>query len=248
MNKQNQYSDEHINAYIDSELDNDERTRLLFDEQQDAALAQRINDARMLKEKVQLVYSDLPANNTAKKPFSCTAFISRQKSLVAGVVILITAAVLLLPALLNNDDLMLEKQLIKNTLTVAPETIRAVVGTNKQIVINISQYQAQHFEIAIEQIETLLQQHRNDRSFNIEIVASKNGLKALDTKTSLHADRISLLAEQFSNLEVVACAKSMANLAAAGNPVQLMKSIMITPSATQQAAKRMSEGWMYLKL
>ena len=59
MNKQNQYSDEHINAYIDSELDNDERTRLLFDEQQDTVLAQRINDARILKEKVQLAYSDL---------------------------------------------------------------------------------------------------------------------------------------------------------------------------------------------
>ena len=46
MNTQSQYSDEHINAYIDSELDNEERARLLFDEQQDTSLAQRINDAR----------------------------------------------------------------------------------------------------------------------------------------------------------------------------------------------------------
>ena len=51
MNKQSQYSDEHINAYIDGELDNDERAHLLFDEQQDTALARRINETRMLKEK-----------------------------------------------------------------------------------------------------------------------------------------------------------------------------------------------------
>ena len=51
MNKQSQYSDEHINAYIDGELDNNERAHLLFDEQQDTALARRINETRMLKEK-----------------------------------------------------------------------------------------------------------------------------------------------------------------------------------------------------
>ncbi|MFV9615980.1 MAG: hypothetical protein ACNYZG_08490, partial [Gammaproteobacteria bacterium] len=233
MKNQNQYSNEHINAYIDGELDSDERALLLFDEQEDSALAQRINDARMLKEKVQLVYSDLLVNDTAKKTFSCTAFVCKQKSLVASLIVLITATVLLLPTFINNDDLILAKQLIKNTPPVAPETIRTAVGTNKQLVINISQYQAQHFDIAIEQIETLLQQHRNDKSFSIEIVASKNGLKALDAKTSLHADRISLLAEQFNSLDVVACAKSMTDLAASGDPIQLMKSIIITPSAAQ---------------
>ncbi|MDX2504364.1 MAG: hypothetical protein QNL62_07800 [Gammaproteobacteria bacterium] len=176
MKNQNQYSDEHINAYIDGELDNDERALLLFDEQEDTALAQRINNARMLKEKVQLAYSDLSANNIAKQPFSCTAFVCNHKSLVAGLIVLITAAVLLRPAFINNDDLILAKQLIKNTQAIAPETIDTTIGTNKQIVINISQYQPQYFDVAIDQIETLLQQHRNDKSFSIEIVANKNGL------------------------------------------------------------------------
>lgn len=113
---------------------------------------------------------------------------------------------------------------------------------------NINQYQAQNFDTTIEHIEALLQQQRADQSFNIEIVASGNGLKALDVKTSLHAERISQLANKFDNLDVVACTKSMTSLAAAGNPIQLMKSIMITPSAAEQVAKRMSDGWMYLKI
>ncbi len=65
---------------------------------------------------------------------------------------------------------------------------------------------------------------------------------------SFYAERISQLANQFNSLNVVACAKSMADLATSGDPIQLMKSIMITPSAAQQVAKRMSEGWIYLKL
>jgi len=161
---------------------------------------------------------------------------------------LITALALLLPAFINNDKLILAKQLINNTNPVAPETIGTTIGTNKHVVINISQYQAQHFEVAIAQIETLLQRHRNDKSFSIEIVANKNGLKALDTETSLHADRISLLAEEFNNLKVVACAKSMADFAADGHPIQLMQSIIITPSAAQQVAKRMGDGWMCMKI
>ena len=248
MNIQNQYSDEHINAYIDSELDNDERTRLLFDEQQDTALAQRINDARILKEKVQLAYSNLLETGTTKKTFSCTAFVSKQKSLVAGLIILLTATALLLPTITNNEDVILARQLIKKTLPIAPDAISKTIGTHKQVVINISQYHPQQFDATITNIEALLLQHRADKSFTIEIVANKNGLKALDTKTSLHAERISQLAKQFNSLNVVACAKSMADLAAAGDPIQLMKSIMITPSAAQQVAKRMSEGWMYLKL
>ncbi len=153
-----------------------------------------------------------------------------------------------MPTITNNEDVILARQLIKKTLPIAPDAISKTIGTHKQVVINISQYHPQQFDATIANIEALLLQHSTDKLFNIEIVANKNGLKALDTKTSLHAERISQLAKQFNSLNVVACAKGMADLAAAGDPIQLMKSIMITPSAAQQVAKRMSEGWMYLKL
>jgi len=52
MNIERDYSDEHVNAYIDGELDVDEHAQLLQDEQRSNTLAQRINDIRMLKEKV----------------------------------------------------------------------------------------------------------------------------------------------------------------------------------------------------
>ena len=51
MNTQDSYSDEHISAYIDGELDKEERARLLFSEQEDEALARCINEARIMKEK-----------------------------------------------------------------------------------------------------------------------------------------------------------------------------------------------------
>ncbi len=248
MNTQNQYSDEHINAYIDGELDVDERARLLYDEQQDDLLAKRINDARILKEKVQLAYSDLTLKQSGKYATTCSTFANQHRLLVAGFSILFIAVALLLPALMNNNDIALAKQLIKNTPIISASAIEENIGTHKKIVINLSQYQPDIFDDTLNNIEKLLLQKRNDKSFNIEIVAHGKGLKALDTDTSAHAQRITLLTYKFDNLKLVACAKSLADLATSGQPVKLMKSIMLTPSAAEQIAKRTGEGWLYLKL
>lgn len=248
MKQQNKYSDEYISAYIDGELDNDERARLLFDEQTDTALAQRINETRMLKEKVQLTYLDVKNTKDRKKSFSCTAFVSRHRALAASLLILTAVSAMLTYNMSTKNNLMVAKQLIANTQAISAKTISDVIGDHKRIIINVSQYHPQNFDETIEHLEILLQQHNNDKLFNVEIVANKQGLKALDTETSTHAEGINQLAKQFNNLQVIACAKSLAKLAADGDPIQLMKSIMITPSAAQQVAKRTTEGWLFLKI
>jgi len=248
MKKQNFYSDEHISAYIDGELDSDERARLLFEEQQDPELAQRISDSRVLKEKIQLAYSDFASQKNTKKAFNCTNFVSKQRSLVAGIAVFAIAAALLLPFIMDNHEVVVARHLIKDTQVISPDRISTAVGNNKQIVINLSQYQPENFDATIDHIEALLSQHNSDNAFSVEIVANKNGLKALDTKTSIHAERISLLAKRYDNFDVVACMKSMADLAESGNPIKLMKDIMLAPSAAEQVAKRMADGWIFLKL
>jgi len=249
MNKQHFYSDEHINAYIDGELDSEERTALLFDEQHDTELAQRISDARALKEKIQLAYADLaPQRGRTKKTFNCTKFANKQRTLVASIAILTIAATLLLPFIMDKHEVVVARHLIQNTQAISADKISAAVGNNKRVVINLSQYQPETFDATINHIETLLSRHNSDNAFSLEIVANKNGLKALDTKTSIHSERISLLAERYDNFDVVACMKSMADLAESGNPIKLMKDIMLAPSAAEQVAKRMGDGWIFLKL
>jgi len=192
MREKKQYSDEHISAYIDGELDNEERARLLFDEQQDGELAQRISDARALKEKLQLAYADIAPQKTERTPFNCSRSVKGQQSLVASIAALIITAAFLIPFFINHHDVTLAKNLIKTTKAISSDKISTVVGHNNQVIINLSQYQPEKFDTTIRHIEALLVQHGNDELFRVEIVANKNGLKALDTKTSAHAERISL--------------------------------------------------------
>jgi len=247
MKQHNTYSDEYINAYIDGELDSEERACILFDEQTDDELAQRINETRMLKEKIQLTYSDITKKENEKRSFSCTAFSSRHRSFVAALLLFSVIATILTYNMRSNDELIAAKRLINNTQAIPAIAINTAVGDHEHVIINISQYQPKKFGETISSIETLLK-NKNSTSFKLEIVANKQGLKALDTETSMHAERISQLTARFDNLKVVACAKSLAKLAAEGNPIQLMKSIMITPSAAEQVAKRTGAGWLYLKI
>ena len=248
MSQRNEYSDEHISAYIDGELDNDERARLLFDEQEDAALAQRVNEVRMLKEKIQLAYPELPDKNATKTSFNFTTFTHHHRTLVASLFILTAVSAMFTYNMSKDDNLILAKQLIKNTQPISANSINDAIDTHKHVVIHVSQYDPRNFTEIVNHIETLLYQRNNDKSFSIEIVANGRGLKALDIETSIHAERISQLAKQFNSLEIVACAKSLAQLAEEGDPIQLMKSIMITPSAAHQISKRINEDWFYLKV
>lgn len=244
MNKRTLYSDEHINAYIDGELDNDERAILLTDEQNDEILSRRINKARTLKEKVQLAYADVTQPTPAKTPLRCTTFIRENSSLAAVFLISFITLLATFYNYQNNNAIQHAKQLIASSTTVLPQQLNHTIGDHKKIVLNITKYQPALFGDLLQELELLLSQ--ND--IHIEIVASNNGLKMLDEKTSLHAKNILSLKNKFDNLDIVACAKSMSTLLKSDNPVQLIKSIMTTPSAAQQVAKRTRQGWLFIKI
>jgi len=248
MNIKNKYSDEYISAYIDGELDNEERARLLFAEQEDTVLARRINEARIMKEKVQLAYMELAKDNSQNKTIKCSVYINQHRSLVAGFALLIGIAALLTSYVYRPDDLARANQLMSNTQPLIATSIADTIGKHDRVVIHVSQYREEIFGSVIDEIEALLYQHGSDKKLSIEIVANKQGLKVLDADSSKFAQRLELLTSQFDTLKVVACAKSMAQLASKGDPVKLMKSILTTPSAAQQVARRTSAGWMYIKV
>ncbi len=248
MSEQHSYSDEYINAYIDGELDSDERARILFDEQNNEALAKRINEKRMLKEKVQLAYMPFSQGKTERKVAVCANFINRHRALVAGFLVFVLASLVLAYNITTGRNLEMAKQLIKNTPAIPAYSISTAVGGNEQVVLNVSRYRPETFSETLKTIEALLEQHRGDDRFALEIVANGQGLKALDVDTSLHAGKLRQLTQQFDNLEVVACAKSLAKLAAEGDTIQLLQGIMLTPSAAEQVARRTGEGWLYIKI
>lgn len=249
MNKKNIYSDEYLHAYIDGELGKDECAQILSDEQHDTMLTQRINEIRLLKEKVQLAFHDASYKHTSKHDIE-TSFISRNNTLVAGLLLFCAVTVTFIYNINNatDDRELLTKQLISNTPSISASDINQAIGENRRVIIHVSQNNQTQLSETIKILEKLLQKNHSDKAFNIEIIANGQGVKALDATTSHHAKYLAQLSQQFDNLDVVACAKSMAKFTQEGHPLQIVESITIMPSAIEQIATRITQGWLYLKL
>jgi len=66
MTNINNISNEHLNAYLDNELDSDERGEVMAALETDAALAKRLCELRNVKELTQFAYSFPPTSRQAK--------------------------------------------------------------------------------------------------------------------------------------------------------------------------------------
>ena len=60
MNWDDQFSEEQINAFVDDELDPEEKSRIFTEAGQCEDLDQRLCQQRKLKELVKLAYQDVP--------------------------------------------------------------------------------------------------------------------------------------------------------------------------------------------
>lgn len=245
MTKSYKYSDEHISAYIDDELDNEERARILSDEHNDNDLARRISDARTLKEKVQLAYAGIEQTENEAGTTGRLWNPGRARAMVAGLISLLAIASLYVFETIN-ADLNATRNLIANTQLTPADSLKSTIGNNRKVLISLSHYQIDTIETALQKIELVLQENSGN-ALELEFVADKQGLKVLDER-SPYSKTISRLSTDFDNLEIVACAKSLANLTTEGDSIKLIRSIITTPSAVQQISKRTHEGWFLIRI
>jgi intracellular sulfur oxidation DsrE/DsrF family protein len=247
MKPTQKFSAEDINAYIDGELDYEERARILIAEQHDEALARKINEVRILKAQVQLAYPLLEGHESKCGDSLLSRLIGGIRGL-AAVSALLAVALLIFLSIDDRAGIQLAGQLMENARPVAAHDIQGTIGTQHRVIVHISQYRPEQFDDTLNRLERLLMDNHRNASFQVELVANEQGLDALDRRHSRHAAAISRLAERFSNLSVVACALSIAQHAEAGEPVALVDSVMIAPSAAERIAQRAGAGWLYLKI
>jgi len=241
MTNHKDYSDEHISAYIDGELDTDERARLVSDEQHDDTLKQRINETRLLKEKIQLAYGsadDYAALNAANKTEK-TGPGRRPYYIAVAASLLVLVSALFTIDQLEQQNIEGAKQLIASTQGIAPEQLAASIPADRNIIIDLNSYRPDTFDSTLDHLQQLAATSRQ----RIEVVINGEAVSALDANDSPHVKRIIELAERFDNLDIIGCAASITQ-----NPVSLLAETLTTPSTPYEVARRTAEDWLYIKL
>ena len=228
MNRDEQFSEEQINAFVDDELDPEEKSRIYTEASHDADLDQRLCKQRKVKELVKFAYQDVP-DSKRKGPASLGRRGFWGRALAAS---LLLAVGLMLG--------FVGRQAIEANIDPA------VVATEPdRYLLHVASGNAEDMAAALERAEMLLASSDDGRS-QVEIVANEAGIDLLRSDVTQFATEISAL--QAHDVVFYACSKTIERLERDGVEVRLVPHTIAEYTALDRVVIRMQEGWQYEKI
>jgi len=239
MSNHDAISDERLNAFVDNELDADERERMLRAIAQDPSLQRRYNELLQLKEMLITAYRDVPQ----PKPEKITqGGLNHPYSKGIAAIILISLGVV--------GGVFIGKQPPSSTglnFRYIEQLDVSKIGKEK-VVLHIGTDDSSRVQAALQSAESLLKNSRkNHTRLNLEIVANADGLNIL-RKGSPYAKKIESLAQHYNNVSFLACGVAKQNAALKeGKPIELIPEAKDIPAALDEILTRLQQGWTYLR-
>lgn len=242
-------SDEHLNAFVDGQLDVDEKSRILGTINGDDDLGRRACELRRLRELVQHAY-ETPPPPPHRSPIDARLPVWRQ-AIAASLLLLLGGAMgwighaqQKLP--LNMNAMYLDEEKAFQTASIA----QAPVQGERKILLHISSSEPDKLEHALDTAEQLLSTYQQmRRPIELELVANAGGLDLLRADVSPFADRIRNLQRKYDNLTFLACQTAIDRLRRERHITpDLLPEALVTPNALDEILNRLQQGWMYISI
>lgn len=249
MSADRNISDEHLNAFVDGQLDADEKSRILSAINEDEGLSRRTCEIRRLQDLVRHAYEHPPASprrqrlNAGGRGWLQTA-VAALLLAVGGALGWVSHAQQHQPPSLRAMYLDEEKAFQTAELDKAP------VRGERKILLHLSSAEPDKLEQALDTAEELLASYRElHQPVEIEVVANAGGLDLLRADVSPFADRVRELQRQYDNLTFLACQTAMNRLRRERHvSPDLLPEALITPNALEEILNRLQQGWMYVSV
>jgi intracellular sulfur oxidation DsrE/DsrF family protein len=230
MNKDERISEEQLNAFVDDELEPEEKARIYSEANHQPELDKRLCQQRKVKELVKFAYHDVP------KPLR-----KGTKSLGRGGPLgrALAASVLLAFGMAVG---FIAKSAIDQT---TDPTFVAATEPSKYL-LHVASGDPVELAAALERAEFLLETAADDGVRQVEIVANEQGLNLLRSDVTPFAAEISVL--QANDVVFYACSKTIQKLENNGVEVRLVPHTIAEYTALDRVVTRMQEGWHYEKI
>ncbi len=244
MSDRETISEELLNAFVDGELDEGERQRILELQLQDPQIARKVQELERLKGLVKAArpVDESPASGLPRR--GSTGVTRAKLASVAVLLGVVLGAWLYWPEG--------TPQLAGRPEPTAQDVYTLVnPGTglvDMKVVIHFTRSQREAAKALLDQVEYLLERaQRTDRRVRVEVVAHGKGLYLLRDGVSPFPERIRALHERFDNLTFLACEKTMTKLKQAKKiDVELLPDATVVRSGIEQIRLRRSQGWDYI--
>jgi intracellular sulfur oxidation DsrE/DsrF family protein len=237
------YSDEMLNAYLDDELDAEEKKHLLNELRTDKLLRQRVCQLEQVRNMVAIAYHDVAdekqVTQTTPRRYNKVAAIA------AGLFVALGTAI----GWYAHDEMSTEPSLLelaKQVQQVPPVANEATW----RVLMHVTSNDPYRLNALLDETESLLNEYKaTNRKVSIQILANGKGLDMLRNDTSPYAKRIHDLQTKYDNIVFTACAKALARLEQErAENVTLLPNTKIAPSALQEVLTKQREGWTYIKI
>ncbi len=241
-NNSKQYSDDHLNAFIDDQLDSSEQAEVLDAIRHDGELSQRVCKLQKLQNLVQLSYQsvDVPQRHQIKNE-STTAtkfnwFAAASLFLAIGTV----------------AGWVSHKVMHPNSITeIAQVTHNAIESHNAEnwkLMLHISTSNPKRLNIVLNEAESLLEEYaKSSGKLELEILTHKDGLALVTNNGTDYNKRLQRLQQKYSNLAVMVCGQTLKRVQREkGKKIELLPNTNVVSSAISQVVKRQRGGWSYI--
>lgn len=242
MNDNKQYSDEHLNAFIDDQLDNIEKSEILDAIRHDSELSQRVCKLQKLQNLIQLSYQsvDVPErhkNNSDKQQNNKFKWVAAASLLLAvGTVVGWTSH-----SLSNQNDF---NQIVRSN----PASTHS--AEDWRLMLHVSTANPNRLNIVLGEAEALLQEYKkSSRKLKLEILTNQGGLALVTDNGKSYNKTLQRLQREYDNLAVMVCKQTLKKVQKLqGKKLELLPNTNVVPSAINQIVKRQQSGWSYIRI
>lgn len=243
--RQNEFSAEHLNAFVDEQLAAEEKSRLLLALNSNEALSREVCELRKVRDLVRLAYPE-PATAGQHHGRSTALNLS---AMAATVAVLSVGMVLgwFLHTRIANSEIAAAEPVTSATPIHLASTISS--GSPSRIILHVSDSNPNRLTEVLNDIDGLLRYYKTmKQNVRVEVVTNGEGLALLRTDISPHVRRIARLQEQHDNLVFIACQNTIDRLAREkGITARLLPGVVIIDSGVAQLMRRQNQGWAYIQ-
>jgi len=231
----NDVSDELLCAFVDGQLDDIERGRVLSVINDDPAVGKRAFDLWRLKEMVRHALPMRPVPQTTLGGGTRRHTRWPTHAIAAGLI----AAVGVTGGWFARGPVDTASQRDVAQVSTAPH--------HQKVLLHIGSSNPVRIKAILDEAEQLLRSSDSQgESMQVEIVANEGGLDMLRAGVSPFAERIQQMRHAHRNLSFVACGNTVERLRNAGEDTRLLPHTLIASSAIDEIVTRQRQGWLYI--
>lgn len=236
MKRTNRLSDGQLNAFVDGELDEAERSFVLARIANEPDLQARLSEKRLLKAMVRDAFP-LQAVPRNAQPLAGP---SRPRFHLGA----LAACLILLFGVASGWLMRGERDQAQSA------GLQHGIGTNDaRVVIHLTSSDPVRLLAALDKAEALaVKRDADGQPAQVEVLANGGGLSLLRADTSPYAARVKALRTAHPNISFVACNQAIENLLRSGVRVELLPETEIAPSAYDEIVLRLKQGWNYVRV